>query len=112
MERKDAMKSDSESMEPKTVEITVTGKTIQARKGETIIHALWQAGLGHDIQTGCDGGVCDNADVPCGPADKCCGPGCDSGNDPDCPSCLPKHGLCSSNQDCCSGQCKNNGRCR
>ena len=45
-------------MEPKTVEITVAGKAIQAREGETIIHALWQAGLGHEIQTGCVGGVC------------------------------------------------------
>ena len=45
-------------MEPKRVEITVAGKAIQAREGETIIHALWQAGLGHEIQTGCVGGVC------------------------------------------------------
>jgi formate hydrogenlyase subunit 6/NADH:ubiquinone oxidoreductase subunit I len=49
------------SVEPKgakKVNITVAGKAIQAREGETIIHALWQAGLGHDIQTGCVGGVC------------------------------------------------------
>jgi len=52
------MKSDSESMEPKTMEITIAGKSIKAREGETIIHALWQAGLGHEIQTGCVGGVC------------------------------------------------------
>ena len=52
------MKSDSESMEPGKVNITVAGKAIQAREGETIIHALWQAGLGHEIQTGCVGGVC------------------------------------------------------
>ncbi len=48
-------------MEPtkaKMVEITVAGKAIQAREGETIIHALWQAGLGHEILTGCVGGVC------------------------------------------------------
>ena len=52
------MNSDSKSVAPKTVEITVAGKAIQAREGETIIHALWQAGQGHAIQTGCVGGVC------------------------------------------------------
>lgn len=40
------------------VNITVAGKAIQAREGETIIHALWQAGMGTAIQTGCVGGVC------------------------------------------------------
>ena len=45
-------------MAQNTVNITVAGKAIEAREGETIIHALWQAGRGHDIQTGCAGGVC------------------------------------------------------
>jgi formate hydrogenlyase subunit 6/NADH:ubiquinone oxidoreductase subunit I len=52
------MNSSVEPTEAKKVNITVAGKAIQARVGETIIHALWQAGLGHEIQTGCVGGVC------------------------------------------------------
>ena len=52
------MSQNTEAVGPPTVEITVAGKAIQAREGETIIHALWQAGLGHEIQTGCVGGVC------------------------------------------------------
>ena len=60
----------------------------------------------------CVGGACENTDVPCGPNDGCCSPGCSSSNDPNCPSCSPKNAACSSNQDCCSGRCKNNGRCR
>ena len=45
-------------MEEKTVEIKISGKTIQAKAGETIIHALWAAGMAESIQTGCAGGVC------------------------------------------------------
>lgn len=41
-----------------TVQISVAGKNITARTGETIIHAIWAAGLGGLIQTGCAGGVC------------------------------------------------------
>ncbi len=52
------MSQNLETAGPPTVEITVAGKSIKAREGETIIHALWQAGLGHEIQTGCVGGVC------------------------------------------------------
>ncbi len=52
------MDSSMEPKEAKKVNITVAGKAIKTREGETIIHALWQAGLGHDIQTGCVGGVC------------------------------------------------------
>lgn len=52
------MNQNSEAAGPPTVEITVAGKAIQAREEETIIHALWRAGLGHEIQTGCVGGVC------------------------------------------------------
>ena len=52
------MNQNSEAGGPPAINITVAGKTIQAREGETIIHALWQAGLGHEIQTGCVGGVC------------------------------------------------------
>ena len=43
---------------PPMVEIIVNGKPIQAREGETIIHALWAAGLGKEVETGCVGGVC------------------------------------------------------
>ncbi len=42
----------------KIIEIEVAGKTIQAREGETLIHALWTAGLPKEIRTGCLGGVC------------------------------------------------------
>ena len=43
----------------KTVEILWNGREpIRARAGETIVHALWQAGLGKRIRTGCVGGVC------------------------------------------------------
>jgi len=41
-----------------TVEIKVAGKAIQARAGETVIHALWNAGMAELIATGCVGGVC------------------------------------------------------
>jgi Fe-S oxidoreductase len=42
----------------KTVTIKISGKTIEAKAGETIIHALWDAGLAEEVKTGCDGGVC------------------------------------------------------
>ena len=45
-------------MESKTVEISVAGKPVQAKVGETIIHALWSAGMGDAVTTGCVGGVC------------------------------------------------------
>ena len=38
-----------------TVEIKVAGKAIQARAGETVIHALWNAGMAELIETGCVG---------------------------------------------------------
>ncbi|NIQ01176.1 MAG: 4Fe-4S dicluster domain-containing protein [Nitrospinaceae bacterium] len=52
------MNSSVEPRDIKKVNITVAGQSLQAREGETIIHALWQAGQGHLIQTGCVGGVC------------------------------------------------------
>ncbi len=45
-------------MEAETVQIKVSGQTLRARAGETIIHALWAAGMGETVQTGCAGGVC------------------------------------------------------
>lgn len=43
----------------KTVEILWNGREpIRAKEGETIVHALWQAGLGKRVRTGCLGGVC------------------------------------------------------
>ncbi len=41
-----------------TVNINISGKTIHARAGETIIQALWSAGLAEEVKTGCAGGVC------------------------------------------------------
>jgi len=52
------MNTPVEPTAAKRVNLTVAGKAIQAREGQTIIHALWQAGLGHEVQTGCVGGVC------------------------------------------------------
>ena len=40
------------------VDIKVAGKTIQAKAGETVIHALWAAGIAESVKTGCVGGVC------------------------------------------------------
>ena len=45
-------------MTVKRVEIKISGKTIQAQEGETVIHALWAAGMAESIKTGCAGGVC------------------------------------------------------
>ena len=42
----------------KKIEIKISGKAISAQIGETIIHALWVAGKGDLIKTGCAGGVC------------------------------------------------------
>ncbi len=45
-------------MEDKIVEIKISGKIIEAKAGETIIHAIWAAGMAESIQTGCAGGAC------------------------------------------------------
>ena len=45
-------------MTEKTVEIKISGKTIQAKLGETIVNALWASGIADSIKTGCAGGVC------------------------------------------------------
>lgn len=45
-------------MQRQTVEIGICGKRVRATIGETIMHALWAAGMGKDIQAGCVGGVC------------------------------------------------------
>ncbi|MBT5028893.1 MAG: 4Fe-4S dicluster domain-containing protein [Nitrospina sp.] len=45
-------------MAEKKVEIKISGKTIQAQAGETLIHAIWSAGMPESIKTGCAGGVC------------------------------------------------------
>ena len=42
----------------KTIEIKVAGKTIRAKTGETVINALWGAGMAELVKTGCVGGVC------------------------------------------------------
>ena len=42
----------------KKIEIKISGKTISAYPGETIVHALWAAGMAESVQTGCAGGVC------------------------------------------------------
>ena len=46
------------SLNLKNVEITVSGKPLLAKEGETIIQAIWAAGRANEIQTGCIGGVC------------------------------------------------------
>jgi len=45
-------------MTMKKIEIKISGKPILAKAGETIIHALWAAGKGDLVKTGCAGGVC------------------------------------------------------
>jgi len=40
------------------VGIKVSGKTVKAKAGETVIHALWAAGMAESVKTGCVGGVC------------------------------------------------------
>ena len=42
----------------KKIEIKISGKPISASPGETIVHALWAAGMAESVQTGCAGGVC------------------------------------------------------
>ena len=42
----------------KKIEIKISGKPISAYPGERIVHALWAAGMGESVQTGCAGGVC------------------------------------------------------
>ena len=42
----------------KKIEIKISGKPISAKVGETIVHALWAAGKGDLVKTGCAGGVC------------------------------------------------------
>ena len=42
----------------KKIEIKISGKPISAQAGETIVHALWAAGMAESVQTGCAGGVC------------------------------------------------------
>jgi len=48
---------------------------------------------------------CINDWAACGLADGCCGPDCDSTNDPDCEECVPSGGYCTSSAECCSGSC-------
>ena len=45
-------------MTMKKIEIKISGKPISAKAGETIINALWAAGKGDLVKTGCAGGVC------------------------------------------------------
>lgn len=60
----------------------------------------------------CDpGSGCQNVWPACGAADGCCDPGaCTFSNDPDCP-CGGHNAPCTQDGDCCSNNCKNNGKC-
>ncbi|MEK9628848.1 MAG: 2Fe-2S iron-sulfur cluster-binding protein [Nitrospinota bacterium] len=42
----------------KNIEIKIAGEPISAQEGETIVQALWAAGMAESVQTGCAGGVC------------------------------------------------------
>jgi hypothetical protein len=53
----------------------------------------------------CVDGTCYNTWPDCGLSDGCCGPECSSANDPDCVECLLKGEPCTTNEECCSGQC-------
>jgi len=65
-----------------------------------------------------DGLFCNGSEV-CGAVSDCTSTGdpCSSGSTcnestDSCDSCVPKNASCSQNNECCSGTCKNNGRCR
>ena len=83
----------------------------------------------------CGDGTCDPDEDPCSCASDCgappiseaglcadgidnnCGGGTDCADatcsdDPSCNVCLPKNASCSLDNQCCSGDCKGNGRCR
>ena len=45
-------------MEAKKINLRISGKDLQATEGDTIVRALWAAGMAKEIQTGCVGGVC------------------------------------------------------
>lgn len=51
----------------------------------------------------------DGLDDDCDGASDCADADCDG--DPAC-ACSPKNASCSTDEECCSGVCKNNGRCR
>jgi hypothetical protein len=61
----------------------------------------------------CDpGGGCVNTFPACdSSSDGCCGPACNPGNDPDCPSCGAKNDSCTVDEDCCSLNCRPSGKC-
>ncbi len=60
----------------------------------------------------CSCTVTENPEVSCSDGqDNDCDGLFDSA-DPDCQTCGPRNASCSSGADCCSGSCKNNGRCR
>ena len=52
----------------------------------------------------------DGIDNDCGGGIDCSDTDCTS--DPACTICLPKNATCTLGSECCSGVCKNNGRCR
>jgi endonuclease I len=60
----------------------------------------------------CDSSTgCENVWPACGAADGCCDPGnCNFSNDPDC-ACGGQNAPCTQDGDCCSNNCKNNGKC-
>ena len=58
MNDKQKFNSNDQDSTAIAVEIHIAGETIQAREGETIASALWEAGKGKSIQIGCGGGVC------------------------------------------------------
>jgi len=46
------------NLESRKVEIQIAGTPLPATEGETLVHALWAAGMGDRIKVGCVGGVC------------------------------------------------------
>jgi hypothetical protein len=71
------------------------------------------AGLSCGALNACGGTCGDACDAGCCSmtANGCCPSGCSSADDADCTSCAPKNATCTVDGDCCSNNCKPNGRC-
>lgn len=118
-----------------------TARPVASLAGKTVSGGVVDAALALGVYVppppppGCGDGSCDQGETPCDCPEDCgdpppdetglCNDGedndcddatdCDDADcdgDPACPDCLPKNARCSTDEECCSGVCKRNGRCR